>query len=777
MYEDSWYSFVPEVPQHKRNLSQGAGHRRRDSLLQQENGTTQVPNGLDPLRSLYEEEPYSDSPPEPTTSRRSKSCSSFVDIAGGRREADGASRHKKRKGRRKAFTWEALDLPSPGTTPLEEDHSLLRDVDDELLKASQAEYLLYHEQLTVTERHLDTLIDDTNRALKVLASLCDSFRSVEDQTTAFRSQCEDLLSDQKRLQTLVDEVGSDLHYYTYLDNVSRRLNAPGASRLVDDDVFSEILSNLDSCIHFMVQNPTYRDAESYLARYQALMGKALHLLEVGFTARLEKASRDISAKLAASQSESAKHALAYGRFEELMEESYSLIPNVQKVILSAYDEFGNAKRDDNFGIYVNTAKNLFDVFLSTRDRDLKPLIQQELDELRAEVKDASVETASRNFIKQYFERSYSEAGLFSKLFGISIRYSPDEASVYGVLKSHHRSPSNPVNIVPLATSLQGVLQHCGLETVCSVVGWATNEYGLVEYDEEETEFSRHCRELTARLLTDHLWPFTDSAFEAEIAQSISKHVIRPETLTIGPVTDGVASSNAYPPVKRALELLVLFDQSMPKDRCQRNSPVVFKIVMESIAVLRRVEARMKSAKSNTDADLFMIKNLLILKNELLSLEIGDVRSQAPEMQHFGQIWDALSPQGLMDLLSTFSSYIPGSSFWSQSARRASPANGRANGRGAAELDAGEQLDNLLRQAIYSFTRRWAQQINDAQARKSGARSLAEVEAELDEMIERAFSNQTEVIAKLKEAIQLNAEALRKPKQAEKGIQSRENESV
>lgn len=106
----------------------------------------------------------------------------------------------------------------------------------------------------MTERHLETLIEDTNSALTVLASLSESFRSVEDQTTSFQSQCDDLLSDQKRLHALADEVGTDLHYYEYLDNVSRRLNAPGASRLVDGDAFGEILDNLNSCIGFMTEH-------------------------------------------------------------------------------------------------------------------------------------------------------------------------------------------------------------------------------------------------------------------------------------------------------------------------------------------------------------------------------------------------------------------------------------------------------------------------------------------------------------------------------------------
>ena len=110
---------------------------------------------------------------------------------------------------------------------------------------------LYRDQLTLTERHLDGLIDDANATLKLLTSLSNSFQSVEAQTSSFQVQCEDLLSEQKRLEVLADEVGTDLHYYAYLDTASRRLNAPGAGRLIDDDSFGEMIENIDACIVFM----------------------------------------------------------------------------------------------------------------------------------------------------------------------------------------------------------------------------------------------------------------------------------------------------------------------------------------------------------------------------------------------------------------------------------------------------------------------------------------------------------------------------------------------
>lgn len=153
----------------------------------------------------------------------------------------------------------------------------------------------------------------------------------------------------------------------------------------------------------------------------------------------------------------------------------------------------------------------------------------------------------------------------------------------------------------------------------------------------------------------------------------------------------------------------------------------------------------------------MVKNLLIIKNELVSLEIGDIRGQA-SMDHFGQIWDTLSPS---NWVSYFSSVI-GGSLWS----RGAPT---VTAKTLTVEDMSEQLDELLRQSIYAFTKRWATSITDSRARKAGVKPIAKVEAELDKLLQTAFSNQPEVIDKLNEAIELNAQAQNDVKDGKKGV--------
>jgi hypothetical protein len=59
------------------------------------------------------------------------------------------------------------------------------------------------------------------------------------------------MNDQKRTLKLADGIAENLQYYTYLEPMTRRLNAPGAGRLVGGKEFSDMLSNLDACLEYM----------------------------------------------------------------------------------------------------------------------------------------------------------------------------------------------------------------------------------------------------------------------------------------------------------------------------------------------------------------------------------------------------------------------------------------------------------------------------------------------------------------------------------------------
>lgn len=124
-------------------------------------------------------------------------------------------------------------------------------LEDDLLDASHDDYSLYYDQLKLSQHHLDSLMESTGDALTLLSSLSDSFKAVDEQTTAFQAQCESLMTEQRRITDLAENMNHNLQYYAYLEPMTRRLNAPGAANLVRAKEFPDMLTNLDQCLEYM----------------------------------------------------------------------------------------------------------------------------------------------------------------------------------------------------------------------------------------------------------------------------------------------------------------------------------------------------------------------------------------------------------------------------------------------------------------------------------------------------------------------------------------------
>jgi hypothetical protein len=146
MYEDSWYSYVPEL--HTKRVdasSQASKHHRRESLLKQINvsvrtpipGTilmslqdsNQISDPSDPILEIFEESSGLKGPPMATLARRAKSYSDFYEVAMG-------YLGKELKGGNLTDVVEGLENRKDDV-PFQ---SRYEDFEDDLLDASQDEY-------------------------------------------------------------------------------------------------------------------------------------------------------------------------------------------------------------------------------------------------------------------------------------------------------------------------------------------------------------------------------------------------------------------------------------------------------------------------------------------------------------------------------------------------------------------------------------------------------------------------------------------------------------
>ncbi|KAF2084506.1 Sec34-domain-containing protein [Saccharata proteae CBS 121410] len=629
MYEDAWYSGL--VPEHHREPERSKSHRRRVSLLKQPNGNQADVEPVEVIPELREEPEQDNGPPKATVARRAKSYSDFYDVV--------RAHIKKERGLERKRSREQLK------TELDFGE-WYNGVHDELLDASHGEYQLYSDQLHLSHRHLDTLLESTTSALDLLSSLSDSFKAVEAQTTAFRAQCEGLMTDQKRITKLADDMSENLQYYTYLEPTTRRLNAPGAGNFVRGRDFAEMLSNLDDCIEYMQNHPNHRESATYRSRYRLLLTRALTLIRVHFTNALREIAADVSKRIADRQlNDTTMSALLYAKFRVGAHELKQVGLEIQKrAVLPAGAEPGAEAE------YQSLMNELYQSYSATRGRLILPIIAKKMTEI-------SIAPSSSKDLVAFARSSISYIrGICSDEYGLWSSWFEGDGGVYDFLEGICEPLYD--HLRPRTIHETQLLKLCELCTLIQTRYMEEEDEDMSPVESPRLDFAQLVHPaledaqarlifLSLAILRDDIEYFKpkpeDLDYPARNRRSsqssikgsgpaLSGRKTSNGPLTLLPSTPGdvdegdddarwafnTAFGNWYPTLRKAIWLLSkiyrLVNSSVFDD-------LAHQIVHQTTLSLHSAASQISTRASPTDANLFLIKHLLLLKQQIVAFDI------------------------------------------------------------------------------------------------------------------------------------------------------------
>jgi hypothetical protein len=266
---------------------------------------------------------------------------------------------------------------------------------DQLLEESHAQYESYAEQLLLSDSQLSGLLSSTDDTLELLSSLSASFDAVAAQTEMFRQQCESLVIERRRLTGLADAIEDNARYYTYLEPMTRRLNAPGAANLVKGNDFPEMLSSLDSCLVYMESHPKQLESATYRAKYRLLLTRGLTLIRHHFTRALGDIANDIAHRIQGGQLKETTHsALLYAKFRVPAPELKLLGVEIQKRAVPTPDDV-DAEREPE---YASLMRELYQSYSTTRGRLILPLVSRKMAEVGSTPQQSDVLAFSKTAI-------------------------------------------------------------------------------------------------------------------------------------------------------------------------------------------------------------------------------------------------------------------------------------------------------------------------------------------------------------------------------------------
>ncbi|KAF2175538.1 Sec34-domain-containing protein [Zopfia rhizophila CBS 207.26] len=664
MYEDSWYNaFVPRA--HK--PAEKAKHRRRASLLKQPNESQTDVERVEGIVETIEEATEKDNgPPKATVARRAKSYSDFYDVVRAHLKKEKELERKKSK---------------ENISNELEFAEWYNGISDELLEASHEEYKLYQDQLHLTRTHLDSIVTDTSSTLDILSSLSESFKAVEAQTTAFQTQCEGLIEDQKRITKLADYMEENLRFYLYLEPITKRLNAPGAGNYVRGKEFTEMLSNLDNCLEYMQAHPNHRESATYRSRYRLLLTRALTLIRVHFTNALREIAADVSKRIADRQlNDTTMSALLYAKFRVGAPELKQIGLEIQKrAVLPAGAEPGAEAE------YQSLMNELYQSYSATRGRLILPIITKKIGEIaQAPSSSKDLVAFARSSISYIRGICFDEYDLWGEWF-------EDEGGLYDFLEAICEPLYD--HLRPRTIHETQILKLCEL---CTLI--------QTRYMEEEEEDSSPVE--APRLdFTTLVHPALQDAQTrlvflslAILRDDIERYKPKPEDLdyppknkkaTSGaksnqPVLSGRKTSSSGEPKTPAMpKTPMVVEEDDPDSRWNFNTEAAFKdwyptlrkaiwllskiyrlvhssvfddlahrIVHSTTFSLTQASSLLSKSASPTDASLFLIKHLLLLKQQIVAFDIEFVTPETDIQFDFTSVtntfWELRSRGGLFN---------------------------------------------------------------------------------------------------------------------------------
>ncbi|KAL1927436.1 hypothetical protein VTP01DRAFT_3673 [Rhizomucor pusillus] len=154
---------------------------------------------------------------------------------------------------------------------------------------------IYRNHLSVVLGYLQscndflTTLEETSESFKTLH---EKYSFVEERTRSLQNACEDLLKQQENLTALADALAERLKYFNELEPIAKAFNSPGEDICLMPQ-FIPMLEKLDACIQYMQSHLQYRDAELYLMRLNQCLTRGMTLIKMHVVNAIRSLGYDI----------------------------------------------------------------------------------------------------------------------------------------------------------------------------------------------------------------------------------------------------------------------------------------------------------------------------------------------------------------------------------------------------------------------------------------------------------------------------------------------------
>lgn len=543
--------------------------------------------------------------------------------------------------------------------------SSLSSVLDEIDIANNFQYITFRETTKMHLHSCSQMLDQSSVVLKFITKLDAGFSSVQKETQSLQETCNNLVQEQKNLSQTYENIDKNLEIFNNLEVVTKALNAPG-SNLVVKDSFPGLLDKLDEGLVYVEKHKKFKDIERYQQRFRHCMTRALSLIQVYFQSILRNLATEIQDQSNKITNASAISVLLYSKFEAESSQLLKLTTEISKRVKANSE-------------YEGLLNDCMKAYFSTRLRLLTPKIYKNLDESIKDPRD--IVQFTRSLLSFYKDLCTQEYDLFQKIFqGADAAFMDWLVDLCSTLYDGVRQRIIREGDIGFLCELASLLlsykeddEDEDNEDLMSednvAMRWSANsinplspksptappnvlndnqQHFLEQQQQQQPHYSIDYFELFKPILQD-VQARLLFRVQAYVDQEIVRHVPTEDDLhglsgrrknkkgskSSQSLTRSSSAATAsefdvdnifiawYPPMRKAISLLSQINQLV---NSTTFDDLAHRIVHECLISLESAQKLAVTRLGRIEADLFLIKHLLILRNQILEFDIEYVPS-------------------------------------------------------------------------------------------------------------------------------------------------------
>ncbi|XP_053994428.1 conserved oligomeric Golgi complex subunit 3 [Hylaeus volcanicus] len=191
-------------------------------------------------------------------------------------------------------------------------------------------YIMYLNELEARRLECHELCLQIEEALEDFTMLYKQYSEVSDKTTSLYNASEQLDSDQRKLNSTIENITEYIKYFKDIDLTMEKLEAPTLS--VNSEMFFNILDKIDTNIDFVQSNPSFKESNTYLIKYKHCQSKAISMIQNYVFNLFSKTTESIlNLRDNDNSQDNADAALAlfYGRFQTILSKVRPVIEQIE----------------------------------------------------------------------------------------------------------------------------------------------------------------------------------------------------------------------------------------------------------------------------------------------------------------------------------------------------------------------------------------------------------------------------------------------------------------